>query len=118
MKYKHYAPNAQITIVEGSIENVVDYINRKAKEDCSNGKKVAIMTTDETKDLYNDYHKYILGSRNDELSIAKNLYKVLRDFDKDGIEVVYSESFENVSAGQAIMNRLIKAAGHKVVTVD
>ena len=118
MKYKHYAPNADITIVEGSSSKVVDYINERIKIDDANGKKTAVMATEETKDSYGNEHVYVLGSRKDELSIAHNLFKVLRDFDKDGIEVVYSESFESADVGQAIMNRLIKAAGHKVVNVD
>lgn len=118
MKYKHYAPNAEITIVEGDTKKVVDYINEEIKKADELGKKTAVMATDETKSCYGHEHVYVLGSREDELSIAKNLYKVLRDFDKDGIEVVYSESFDSADVGQAIMNRLIKAAGHKLVKVD
>ena len=59
-----------------------------------------------------------VGHRDDELSVARNLYSILRDFDKQGIEYVYSESFETRNVGQAVMNRLIKAAGHKIVKLD
>ena len=56
--------------------------------------------------------------KDDELSVATNLYAILRDFDKQKVEYVYSESFETKNVGQAVMNRLIKAAGHKIVKLD
>ena len=58
------------------------------------------------------------GHKDDELSVARNLYAILRDFDKQKVEYVYSESFETKNVGQAVMNRLIKAAGHKIVKLD
>ena len=57
------------------------------------------------------------GSREDEQAIAHNLYRILREFDDENVEVIYSESFDNGGMGQAIMNRLLKAAGHHVVEV-
>jgi len=58
-----------------------------------------------------------VGSRKDETSIAAGLYNVLREFDEAHIEYIYSESFDDNSLGQAIMNRLLKAAGYCVVRV-
>ena len=57
------------------------------------------------------------GSRDDEQAIAHNLYRILREFDDENVEVIYSESFDNGGMGQAIMNRLLKAAGHSVTQV-
>ena len=45
------------------------------------------------------------------------LYGILRDFDDLGVDVIYSEAFDTPRMGQAIMNRLIKAAGHQVIKV-
>ena len=118
MKYKHYAPNADITIVEGACDKVVEYINREAALKESEGHKTAVMATDETMGRYTCKDIVSVGHRDDELSVARNLYALLRDFDKQGIEYVYSESFETRNVGQAVMNRLIKAAGHKIVKLD
>lgn len=118
MKYKHYAPNADITIVEGACDKVVEYINRETALKESEGHKTAVMATDETRGRYICKDIVSVGHRDDELSVARNLYAILRDFDKQGIEYVYSESFETRNVGQAVMNRLIKAAGHKIVKLD
>ena len=56
-----------------------------------------------------------VGSRKDEGSIARHLYTILREFDDEGVTKIYSEGFYTAGFGQAIMNRLLKAAGHKVV---
>ena len=50
-------------------------------------------------------------------TIAHHLFAILRDFDEDGVEVIYSEAFDTPRMGQAIMNRLMKAAGHQVMEV-
>lgn len=118
MKYKHYAPNADVTIVEGPHEKVVEYINSQIAEKEAEGHRCAVMATDETKDKYICKDIVSAGHKDDELSVARNLYAILRDFDKQNIEYVYSESFETKNVGQAVMNRLIKAAGHKIVKLD
>ena len=57
------------------------------------------------------------GSRQDEDSIAQHLYAILRDFDERDVNVIFSESFATPRIGHAIMNRLLKAAGHQVIEV-
>ena len=49
--------------------------------------------------------------------IARHLFRILREFDDDNVEVMFTESFETAGIGQAIMNRLLKAAGHQVIQV-
>ena len=58
-----------------------------------------------------------IGTREEEDSIARHMYKILRDCDKLDVDVIYSESFKTPRIGQAIMNRLLKAAGHQVIHV-
>ena len=58
-----------------------------------------------------------MGSREDEEAIAHSLYRILREFDDEEVEVIYSESFSSKGMGQAILNRLLKAAGHHVIVV-
>ena len=113
MKYRHYAPKADLKIVEGPVEKVVAYINEKAKAG-----KVGIICTEETKDRYPAGDVKCIGSRKSELSIASHLFAVLREFDEDGVDAIYSESFQAPGLGEAIMNRLLKAAGHQRVDVS
>ena len=117
MRYRHYAPKAELTLVEGQETMVVDEINRYTKEQMSSGKKVGIIATEETKDRYPAGEVVSIGSRKDEAEVARHLYQVLRQFDERKVDVIYSESFPTAGVGQAIMNRLLKAAGHKKITV-
>ncbi len=117
MKYRHYAPKGQLTIVQGSQDKVVEYINAETKKAASEGKKVGVIGTDSTRSLYEAEVVKSVGSRDDEKTIAHELFKVLREFDDENIDVMFSESFDDSGIGQAIMNRLLKAAGHNVVTV-
>ena len=59
-----------------------------------------------------------IGSRNDEEQIAHRLYTILREFDDEDVEVIFSEGFDASGIGQAIMNRLLKAAGHMVISLE
>lgn len=118
MKYKHYAPKAELTMFEGPIDKVIEVINSKAKEDEADGEIVGIIATDESKCQYPIGRVVSIGSRKDEESIARGLYGILRDFDSMGVDVIYSETFYDDDLGQAIMNRLIKAAGYKIVDVS
>ena len=115
MKYRHYAPKGELTIVTGEATVVLDRINELAAKEAEGGKKVGIIATDETMGAYHAHSVKSAGMRSDEVSIAKNLYRILREFDDEGIEVIFSESFADGGIGQAIMNRLLKAAGHRVL---
>lgn len=117
MKYKHYAPKGKLTIIQGEIENVIKIINEQSVEKKKEGHQVGIIATEETKDRYCTGLVKSIGSRREEETIAANLYKVLREFDETGIEYIYSESFEKGDLGQAIMNRLLKAAGYDIFEV-
>ncbi|MBQ4259573.1 MAG: threonylcarbamoyl-AMP synthase [Lachnospiraceae bacterium] len=117
MKYRHYAPKADLLIVEGSLEAVVAYINRRSKTDRQQGKKVGIIATGETCDSYEADVIKDVGFRGDQETIARNLFRVLREFDDAGVDCIYSEGFDTDGLGQAIMNRLLKAAGHKRIQV-
>ncbi|WP_022766264.1 L-threonylcarbamoyladenylate synthase [Butyrivibrio sp. XPD2006] len=117
MKYRHYAPKGSLTIIQGNQKDVVDYINARAKEAMEEGKRVGIIGTDATRDLYSADVIKSVGNREDESSIAHELFKVLREFDDENIDVMFSESFDDSGIGQAIMNRLLKAAGHHVIMI-
>lgn len=117
MKYRHYAPRADLTIVEGCTEAVVEAIAGMTAKAQAEGRKVGIIATDETVDRYPEGLVMSLGAREHEEEIAMHLFEVLRRFDETDVDCIYSESFEEASIGPAIMNRLLKAAGHKVIHV-
>lgn len=117
MKYRHYAPKAPLSIVEGPEGQVIDKINSLACEVIQSGAHVGIIATDETIDRYPQGIVKSIGTRGEEETIAHNLYEVLREFDQLDVAAIYSEAFHTPKMGQAIMNRLLKAAGHTVITV-
>lgn len=117
MKYKHYAPKADMVIVDGEKEKVVVQITALIQGARAEGKKSAVIATQETKAFYKADAVLSIGTREDEDSIARYMYKILRDCDKLDVDVIYSESFKTPRIGQAIMNRLLKAAGHQVIHV-
>lgn len=117
MRYRHYAPRAQLTIVDGQAEKVIEYINRQTAEAGQRGEKAGVIATEETKKAYCATVVLSMGERSDEEGIARHLFDILRRFDETDVDVIYSESFETPNLGQAIMNRLLKAAGHRMIKV-
>jgi len=117
MKYRHYAPKGQITIVEGQTAEVVQKINTLVQEQEKQGRRVAVLCAEETKAQYVCGHVFSLGSLKSEKEISAHLFGALRTFDTEGMEVIYSESFEETKLTNAIMNRLRKAAGYQIIQV-
>lgn len=117
MKYRHYAPKAQLLVVEGSPENVQEKIKELAEEKIKAGFQVGIIATDESMSKYPLGVVKSIGTRKDEESIARHLFGVLREFDDSGVSYIYSEAFNTPQMGQAIMNRLLKAAGQQKIQV-
>lgn len=118
MRYKHYAPKGDLSIVEGPSEAVVAKIRELTEANIKEGRRVGVICTDETRRSYTDGTILSIGSRTEEETIARHLYEVLRDFDEIGVDVIFSESFRTPQMGMAIMNRLLKAAGHTVIQVE
>lgn len=118
MKYRHYAPEGEMWLVEGkNQEETAEIINRLAQQGKKNGKKVGILTTEEGIHCYPNAGLILpCGNRQDLISVARNLYDVLRKFDDLGIDLILSETFPEQGVGQAVMNRLRKAAGGKRYT--
>lgn len=123
MKYRHYAPKAELVLVENAkvdntvTENMVLEINRLATEQLQQGYQVGILCTDETRDRYPQGTVRSVGRRDSEQDVAHNLFAVLREFDDLAVDYIFSESFPQDHLGQAIMNRLMKAAGYHIIKV-
>ena len=139
MKYTHYAPKGELTIVESvadiretgatnthdsfysnsdSNTTVVDKINELISHKMSEGYKVAVITTEENRDKYKCPHILTVGSASRGETVAARLYAVLRECDTLGSDYIYSEAFNYGELGGAIMNRLLKAAGQRVIYVE
>ncbi len=117
MKYRHYAPRAEMFIVEGQRDKVTETIAALVRKAVSEGKRPGVLATEETADCYPGGIVRSAGSRQDAGTVAASLFAVLRAFDHAGVDVIYSESFSDGELGQAIMNRLLKAAGHNEILV-
>ncbi|KXG76243.1 Threonylcarbamoyl-AMP synthase [Thermotalea metallivorans] len=115
MKYTHYAPKAEVIVVEGDMESIVRKIRQLQQEKEKAGLKAGIMATDETKDQYENGLVISMGSRKRPETITHRLFRVLRDFDDQGVDVILAEAVERKGLGDAIMNRLLKAAGYHVI---
>ena len=117
MKYRHYAPKAELILVKGQEEAVTEAINRMVREAERQGQRAGIIGTDETCGKYREGIVKSIGTRQREETIARHLYGILREFDELKVDIIYSESFSSEGIGQAIMNRMLKAAGHRVLEV-
>ena len=115
MRYRHYAPKAEMSIVEGDTEAVVEMILRFAAEKQDSGVKVGILCSEETEKFYQNMQCKTIGQAACEETIAHNLYRCLREFDEEDVDYIYSEAFSGGELGYAIMNRLMKAAGYRVI---
>lgn len=115
MKYKHYAPKGKVTLVDGTIKHVVNYINQQIQ--IHSDLKTAILCPDEYYELIESQHVIKLGSLHSPETIGENLFSSLRLMDKLDIDFIYIPVVSSEGLGQAIMNRLLKAANHHIVKV-
>ncbi|WP_294405685.1 L-threonylcarbamoyladenylate synthase [uncultured Clostridium sp.] len=117
MKYRHYAPNAKVTIISGNRKNTVAKIKEMVNYNIESQKKVCILTVEENEKEYLEGTKIVLGSLSDLSTVAKNLFEALRKCDDLGADIILAEAYEEKGVGVAIMNRLNKAAGFDIINV-
>jgi L-threonylcarbamoyladenylate synthase len=111
LKYKHYSPNAPVILVESP-----EILQEQIQVGHSNGKKVGVLTTEEHLDYFKDADYVITCGKRSELeTVAQNIYGALRQFDDLDVDLILSETFPNKGIGEAIMNRLTKAAGGNII---
>ena len=112
MKYKHYSPNATVIVVTGSLDEMKLKINQKLSLDKNISDKVKVVCLEDRVSVYDGYG--ISWGKNSQ-EAAKNLFKILRLMDEQNIEVVYFEALNSDEISEAVMNRLIKAAGNMIL---
>lgn len=126
MKYKHYAPNAEVFVVSGSPDECASLTMKLYDRAVLEGRKPLICATEQTKILYEnagkkslntEYRYDIVGNRKKPQTLCANLFKILRDADASA-DIIFAEGIEEREEGLAYMNRLLRAAGFKVLQAD
>ena len=117
MKYRHYAPKGSLVLVEGPEDKVIEKINALTEEKTRLGYKVGVLGTDETLEKYQAGWRRSIGSRECPDSVAAHLYGLLRECVEQELDYIYSESFFADGLGNAIMNRMLKAAGYHLISL-
>jgi L-threonylcarbamoyladenylate synthase len=122
MRYRHYSPETPLLVVDCPRErSLVETLVRLAKDRLRQGLKVALLVSREVADLVDEALRgsvrvIVVGSRQNLYTVARNLYKALRDLDKLDVDIGIAEGYEERGVGLAIMNRLRKASGRNVVS--
>ena len=115
MKHKHYAPKAEVILVEGPVPAVTSKIKELAESYRLKGAKVGILATDETQAATKQTWLSRLGSRFNLAVVAQNLFRLLREVDAENVDVIIAEGVSSEGIGLAIMNRLRKASGYHII---
>lgn len=115
MKYTHYSPRAEVYIVDLKGDDFVDKIKELVGQNADMGKKTGLMCMDIDMDRFDGVDIEIFSLGQTEEIAAKRLFDGLIDLDKRGVDVIYSVAFEEKNVGVAIMNRLKKSAGYRII---
>ena len=113
MRYRHYAPAGQVTLVEGEEEAVIQTMRAQCLQDRAAGKRSCVLCFTEHMDLLADCDPHDIGSRTREAEVAHRLFDILRRLDQEGMETMYSEVLPPEGVGLAVMNRLGRAASFR-----
>ncbi|MRH43976.1 threonylcarbamoyl-AMP synthase [Aquibacillus halophilus] len=110
MKYTHYQPEAPLWLVDGD----ADFFQAQIELNTDKGYKVGVMASKELAALLHTDNIKTCGTRANLNEVAAQLYETLRAFKKSDVDLILCESFEQAGVGDAIMNRLHKAASKKI----
>ncbi len=119
MKYRHYSPDAGMLLVEGGLKETAETIKALIKKERDNGGKVVVgvLSCEENRGEYDADYILVPGSRFNPSDYAKNLFSMLRKFDRLGVDVIFAEGIPAEGLGFAVMNRMRRAAGGNIITL-
>ena len=118
MRYQHYAPQGQVTLVEGDEAEVIAALRTLHREAEADGRAACVMCFTEHVEALRDCHPHDIGSRNDPAQVAHRLFDTLRRLDDEGMDAIFSEVMPPEGVGLAVMNRLGRAAGFRSIRAD
>lgn len=119
MKYKHYAPQAPLFLLEGEIEAVEKKMLQEVCAALRQGKRTGVLADDRLLEKLPEQAIAVSsGSRGDVVAAAAGLYSALRSFDTLDVDVIYAAGTTEKGLGLALMNRLRKASGYHIITVE
>ncbi len=117
MRYRHYAPKGDVTLVEGPEDAVVRTLRERCLADRGEGRRSCVLCFTEHVRELRDCDPHDIGSRGDGAQVAHRLFDILRKLDQEGMETVYSEVLPPEGVGLAVMNRLGRAAAFRKIRV-
>jgi L-threonylcarbamoyladenylate synthase len=115
MMHKHYAPKAQVVLIEGEQAAVEKKIKELTQSYRQSGCKVGVLATIETAQNVEADVVKLMGSQENLASVAHSLFGLLREFDVEGVDVIVAEGVSSEGLGLAVMNRLRKASGYHII---
>ena len=111
MKYKHYSPNAVVTILKGDYKSFCDYVNKNKTSDT-----YAMVFDGEGENLDVKFITY--GNKNDYRSLSNHLFDCLRELDSLGAKECFVRCPDETTDDLAVLNRLLRAAAFKVIDLN
>ncbi|BBH23833.1 threonylcarbamoyl-AMP synthase [Paenibacillus baekrokdamisoli] len=115
MKYAHYAPQGLMQLVKGQAPAVSAYIQAEVHAARARGELTGVLAFAEQAATYDADHVLVVGSLAQLETAAHGLYAALRAFDDLGVQRIWAEACPEEGIGHALMNRLVKAAGHRII---
>lgn len=115
MKYTHYAPKGEVIVVSGMPEDVVRWINQKIQQDEKECICSVVITSQEHLSQYGAKDALSFGSVHNPDEVAANIFRLFRECDHIGAEKIYIEAIPKEGIGLAVMNRIEKAAGGRII---
>ncbi len=113
MKYRHYAPNAPVVLLQGNDEDVLSFL-----QDAQQHQNCAVLCYCEEIPQLRPHGLFPVGARNDLAAQAKHLFSALREADHTDAEIIYAHLPVQEGLGLALYNRMIRAAAHTVQNVS
>ena len=115
MRYRHYAPDGTVTLVEGDPNRVVALMKELCQKDIADGRSSCVLCFTEHVPQLSDCRPHDMGPSEDHAEIARRLFDILRSLDQEGMETIYSEVIPPEGVGLAVMNRLGRASAFRII---
>lgn len=115
MKYKHYSPKADVLVISGNYDDIANWLNQIVLKDEKEGIKSVVLAAKEHIQKYALNNAISYGSIKDASEVASNIFRLFRECDQIGAEKIYVEAIPKDGIGLAVMNRIEKAAGGKII---